>query len=210
MSFTFLLVSIVFSLVHPSVRGQNCTQLVTIYARGTNEPGVGISIGPALIRDLNTTLPNLSKTFLGVDYPADVTGALIGGSIQGSQTMAQMVATTAGNCTDTEIVMVGYSQGAQVVHRAVSLLSSGQAASVAAVVMFGDPKNGTSLANGLDSRSRTFCHEDDLVCKNKPNITDSHKTYHTDGSTLVAAEFIAVNLFLRAFEKTVDIIKAGG
>ncbi|KAH8801992.1 cutinase, partial [Flagelloscypha sp. PMI_526] len=170
----------------------DCVDLVTIFGRGTNEPGlIGTSVGPALLNDLSTVLPDITQSFVGVDYPADWQGAVIGGSIQGSRTMAQMITNSSSTCSTTKIVMAGYSQGAQLVHNAAGIISSEDASSVVGVVMFGDPYNGTSLANGLDSRSKTWCHPRDQVCQGILNITAAHLTYHLDGSTLEAAQFIA-------------------
>lgn len=51
---------------------------------------------------------------------------------------ARLVTKTKTSCPDTAIVMSGYSQGAQVVHKAAIVLGSVMA-SLSSVVTFGDP-----------------------------------------------------------------------
>ena len=43
------------------------------------------------------------------------------------------------DCPSSKLIVSGYSQGAQLVHNAVALLSTASAEAISAVVMFGDP-----------------------------------------------------------------------
>ena len=91
----------------------------------------------------------------GIPYPASIPGFLAGGSPLGSTVMAELANKTASACPDTKIVMSGYSQGAQVVHNAMSKVAAMSnttgnnvdvASRVSSVVLFGDPRNGTAVA----------------------------------------------------------------
>ncbi|KAH8801988.1 cutinase [Flagelloscypha sp. PMI_526] len=192
------LVALPFILALPILQPRqatDCADVVTIFARGTTEPGtIGITVGPALRRELQATLGTKTLSFQGVDYPANVAGAIAGGDAQGSQTMADMVEQTAIQCPGSKIVMSGYSQGAQLVHNAAGLVSSSAATAVSAVVMFGDPENGQPLGNGLDDNSTTFCNNGDAVCDGKFIILPPHLAYATDGSTQKAADFISTKV----------------
>jgi hypothetical protein len=43
--------------------------------------------------------------------------------------------------------------------------------------MFGDPDDGQTLANGLSSRSLTFCAQGDVICQGGDLITPAHLSY---------------------------------
>lgn len=64
-------------------------------------------------------------------------------------------------------------------HNAAAKLTASVAARVSSVVMFGDPDDGEDLANGLQSKSLTICHDGELWCwgtrkkKNTPEISGS-------------------------------------
>lgn len=70
-----------------------------------------------------------------VAYPADVAGFEAGGDATGSQLMANLTARAQSQCPHTKLVLSGYSQGAQLVHKAGALLTASQAAFVNSVVV---------------------------------------------------------------------------
>lgn len=70
-----------------------------------------------------------------VDYPANVTGFLIGGDPDGSLLMAQLAEEAYCDCPDTNLVLSGYSQGAQLVHNAAAVLDPDVSNFVSSVVV---------------------------------------------------------------------------
>jgi predicted esterase len=66
-----------------------------------------------------------------------------------SQAMAKLAQEVLTSCPDTKLVLSGYSQGAMVVHNALSAQGL-DGSKVAAVVCFGDPLNGQEFT-GVDS-----------------------------------------------------------
>ena len=70
-----------------------------------------------------------------------------------------------------------YSQGAQVVHLAAQQISSSVQNRVAAVVVFGDPDNGSGFPGVLNGRSITFCNTGDDMCAGGDFILPAHLTY---------------------------------
>ncbi|WP_305784577.1 cutinase family protein [Symbioplanes lichenis] len=146
-----------------------CPDVEVIGARGTTErPGLGVLLTP-LARQLTQDLPQTVRT-TAVDYPASFN--YTASVRQGVQALAGNVADTAEECEDTQFVLMGYSQGANVVGDALVGSSlrgraTGQAAipaalsdRVAAVLLFGDPtftagesfNTGTGTRNGVFSR----------------------------------------------------------
>lgn len=75
------------------------------------------------------------------------------------------------------------------VHNAISQLPQAATDKVAAVVMFGDPKNGVALGKGVDAKAKTFCNAGDLICRGQAVILAAHLTYGSDAED--AARFVA-------------------
>ncbi|PSR73534.1 cutinase-domain-containing protein [Coniella lustricola] len=122
--------------------GATCGDVTLIFARGTDEPGnVGALVGPEFYAALQTAVGAATTVrFQGVnDYAASVTEYLEGGSTEGATNMASLVTQAFSQCPDTQVVMSGYSQGAQVVHLAAAALPAATMEKVSAVVTFGDP-----------------------------------------------------------------------
>ncbi|KAH8828601.1 cutinase [Flagelloscypha sp. PMI_526] len=167
-----------------------CADVTTIFARGTTETGtIGTALGPGLWTAIATAIAPKTLSFQGVPYAADIPGFLAGGDPVGSATMASMAASAIASCPNTKVVLSGYSQGAQLVHNAIKIISTTTANSVAAVVMFGDPYNGDALGKGLDSKSKTYCNVGDNICDGGVLVLPPHLAYAPDIPD--AASFIA-------------------
>ncbi|KAK6527351.1 hypothetical protein TWF281_010531 [Arthrobotrys megalospora] len=175
--------------VRNDLQNGDCKPFTLIFARGTTEAGnLGAVVGPPLISALGRVLPGGAGALAvqGVNYPANVAGFAAGGDRAGSRDMANFVS---GACEGTQVILAGYSQGAQLVHNAISQLPQAAANKIAAVVMFGDPKNGDQLGKGADAKARTFCNRGDLICRGQAVILAAHLTYGSD--TGAAASFVA-------------------
>lgn len=112
-----------------------CKPVTVIFARGTIELGnVGSITGPPFFNALDVLLGADKVGVQGVDYPATIAGYLEGGDKAGAQTLADLTNQAASQCPDTQIVLSGYSQGAQLVHLGEAEISPDTASRVAAVV----------------------------------------------------------------------------
>lgn len=80
----------------------------------------------------------------------------------------------------------GYSQGAQVVHRAGDLIPVAQRANVGAIVLFGDPRNGDAFPGTLNNNVKTFCNDGDLICDGLPIVLPPHSTYELNAGEAAA------------------------
>ncbi|EKG20767.1 Cutinase [Macrophomina phaseolina MS6] len=168
----------------------NCKAMMVIFARGTTEPGtLGLIAGPPLQAALKAKMGGGNVQFQGVDYPADVPGFLAGGDAQGSKTMAQMVTQAVAACPNSDVVMVGYSQGGQLVHNAAQQLDSTTAAKVSSAVIFGDPDNPKPIP-GIQNQ-KVICANGDLICAGQAVILAPHLSYGSNAGE--AADFIASN-----------------
>nr|POE53450.1 cutinase [Quercus suber] len=167
--------------------GTPCRALTIIFARGTFESGnVGTLTGPPFFQAVANLLGSSAVAVQGVAYPADVAGFEAGGDAAGSALMANLTARAQHQCPKTKLVLSGYSQGAQLVHKAGALLTAGQAAFVNSVVVFGDPDNGTAIANIPAYKVLTVCHPDDNICQGGSDFFGSHLTYSKDAKTAAA------------------------
>ncbi|KAH7377397.1 cutinase-domain-containing protein [Pyrenochaeta sp. MPI-SDFR-AT-0127] len=173
--------------------GTACRRVTVIYARGTNQAGnVGDSaaVGPLFFNNLTSRLGGTGQLAIqGVTYSASVSGFFQGGDPTGSTTMTNLISTAATRCPSTKIVLAGYSQGAQLVHNAAQRTSATNAARVAAVVVFGDPKRGQSFGSITSSKTLTICHTGDNICEGGSSITAAHLNYQQDAPA--AATFVA-------------------
>jgi len=158
----------------------DCKPIILIFARGTWEPGPapGLLTGSWFANDLKLKYPN-KVAVQAVKYNAGLVGYLTGGDAAGSATMAKMVKSAADSCPKSRIVMGGYSQGGQVVHRAANQLPQDASSHVKAVVIFGDPDKGRKMKNIDKDIVDTVCSKSDPICYGIPIPLGSHLTYST-------------------------------
>ncbi|KAK0516241.1 hypothetical protein JMJ35_000844 [Cladonia borealis] len=167
-----------------------CKPVTVIFARGTIELGnVGSLVGPPFFNALDVALGAENVGVQGVDYPATIEGYLEGGDPGGAATTAQLLEQAASQCPDTQIVLSGYSQGAQEVHLGEAMVSAEVAARIAAVVVFGDPFKGRPFPNIPESKVDTYCFALDLICEDTIVVDTYHLAYAVDA--VPAAIFVA-------------------
>ncbi|KAL8669951.1 MAG: hypothetical protein Q9168_005485 [Polycauliona sp. 1 TL-2023] len=165
-----------------------CQPITLIFARGTSETGnIGSVVGPPLRTSLQKKFNN-KVNFQGVPYPASVQGNANGGD-NGGSLMVSLAQQALQQCPDTKVVLSGYSQGGSVVHKAGTLLTA--STPIAAAVIFGDPANGSPVANVKNLKE--YCASGDKVCEAPKTyaITPAHTTYGRNGNTDDAANYIA-------------------
>lgn len=80
-----------------------------------------------------------------------------------AQAMASQASAVLSSCPDTKLVLSGYSQGAMVVHNALSAQGL-DGSKVAAIVAFGDPLNGQAFEGVDASKVKEFCGSSDFLC----------------------------------------------
>ena len=128
----------------------------------------------------------------------------------GVKALIRRVKSAVGACRSRKIIIIGYSQGAQVFHDAEPELSRQFSASLAAVVLFGDPRfrpesyaaygsynkwlggirlRGREFSEALRGKIRSYCHARDIVCQRGSSRNDwEHRNYPDDACD--AARFI--------------------
>ncbi|MFF3848221.1 cutinase family protein [Streptomyces sp. NPDC002328] len=180
-----------------------CTNVDVIAARGTFEPGnLGLIVGDPVYSALQRKLTGKSLSSYKVNYPADLS---LTSAAQGNADLVNHVRSQAAACPNQRFVLVGYSQGANVVDNSIGVSSAGAVVGspivatipaaleprVAAVLLFGNPIRalGKSVTGTYQSRTIDFCAAGDPICVNGGDDVLAHLGYTANAEA--AATFAA-------------------
>jgi pimeloyl-ACP methyl ester carboxylesterase len=189
--------------------GNACADVEVIGARGTTErPGLGIVLTP-LAQQLTRELAQTVRT-TAVDYPANFN--YTASVRQGVTALAGDLQATAARCDNTKFVLMGYSQGADVVGDALVSRSAVPAAlgdRVAAVLLFGDPTftagepfdagdgnrsgvfpRGKGKLDTFANRTQSFCNRNDRFCQGGTSLAAhlDYAKFADDATSFVARQ----------------------
>jgi cutinase len=162
----------------PASAAAACSDLDVIVARGTGEPGtLGIIVGDPVYSALRARLAGRTLSSYAVDYPASVTP---GSASIGNRDLVDHITRQASACSGQRFILVGYSQGANVVDNSIGVSSDGAAVGgpivatipgsveprVVAVLLFGNPIRaiGRSVTGVYRARTLDTCALGDPVC----------------------------------------------
>lgn len=170
-------------VVGPASAGRaatTCSDVDVIVARGTGEPGtLGMFVGDPVYRALQAKITTKKLSAYPVNYPASLVQPA---SVQAGNTDAvnHLVAQAAA-CPGQRFILVGYSQGANVMDNSIGISSAGAvvggpivatipaalAPRVAAILLFGNPIRalGKSVTGPYAARTIDFCANGDPVCQ---------------------------------------------
>ncbi|MFJ2813144.1 cutinase family protein [Streptomyces sp. NPDC087294] len=191
------------SLTAPTATAAACADLDVVAARGTFEPGtLGTIVGDPVYAALQRKITGKSLSSHRVDYPADLS---LTSAARGNAELVDHVTSQSAACPDQRFILVGYSQGANVVDNSLGISSEGAVVGsrivatlpaavepkVAAVLLFGNPIRaiGRSVTGIYQSRTLDLCATGDPVCEKGGTDTLAHLGYTTDADQ--AATFAA-------------------
>ncbi|WP_371548879.1 cutinase family protein [Streptomyces sp. NBC_00554] len=180
-----------------------CADIDVVAARGTFEPGtLGVIVGDPVFSALQEKITGKTLSSYAVDYPANLS---LTSAATGNADLVDHVRSQAASCPNQRFILVGYSQGANVVDNSIGISSAGAVVGspivatipgalepkVAAVLLFGNPIRalGKSVTGTYQSRTIDFCADGDPVCENGGDDTLAHLTYGDDADA--AATFAA-------------------
>lgn len=193
----------VATVTAPAANAAACSDIDVVAARGTFEPGtLGAIVGDPVFSALQKKLTGRNLTSYKVNYPADLS---LTSAAQGNSDLVNHVNSQAAACPGQRFVLVGYSQGANVVDNSIGISSAGAVVGspivasipaaleprVAAVLLFGNPIRalGKSVTGTYQSRTIDFCAKGDPVCENGGGDVLAHLGYTADADA--AATFAA-------------------
>ncbi|KAL2261877.1 hypothetical protein VTK26DRAFT_3109 [Humicola hyalothermophila] len=169
--------------MHPEHIPEGCSDYEILVARGTSEPNFepdgkfGVVVGDPVVSNVTEVLPG-SRGY-PVQYPAS--SDIISGIRQGARDVVNRITSQALRCPNQKFALVGYSQGAAVMHAAADDLSRLLYSRIKALVMFGDSYNRLGLLGrfptGLNEKATQVCAPGDPVCDSDGSCTYYHLTY---------------------------------
>ncbi|MGI5430647.1 cutinase family protein [Streptomyces sp. CA-179760] len=194
------------TLSAPPASAAACSDVELVSARGTFEPGtLGFIVGDPVLSALQKKAAGKSVAGYKVNYPADLSPT---SAAQGNLDLVNHVKSQAAACPNQKFVLVGYSQGANVVDNSIGISSAGAVVGspivatlpaavepkVAAVLLFGNPIRalGKSVTGTYQSRTLDLCAQGDPVCENGGGDVGAHLSYRDDADA--AATFAAGRL----------------
>ncbi|WP_060879528.1 cutinase family protein [Streptomyces scabiei] len=190
----------------PTATAAACTDIDVVSARGTFEPGtLGFIVGDPVYAALQKKVAGKSLSSYKVNYPADLSPT---SAAQGNADLVNHVRSQAASCPNQRFVLVGYSQGANVVDNSIGISSAGAVVGspivatlpaaleprVSAVLLFGNPIRaiGKSVTGTYQSRTIDFCAAGDPVCENGGGDVGAHLGYRAKADA--AAAFAATKI----------------
>ncbi|MFF0492131.1 cutinase family protein [Nocardia sp. NPDC004068] len=188
-----------------------CTDVDVVVARGTGEllgadPGLGAVVGNPVYHALAQRL-SVSHSPYRVEYPASLAEPF---SVQqGNRDLVDHVTGAAKACPNQRFILVGYSQGANVVDNSIGVSSVGAKVGgpiaatlppsveprIAAILLFGNPIRGIgrSVTGPYADRTYDTCSADDPVCDPNGKNWNVHVTSYTPKAG-EAADFAVARL----------------
>ncbi|MFD3595212.1 cutinase family protein [Nocardia sp. NPDC058640] len=190
----------------------NCADVHVVSARGSNEPGgmwskyhLGVVVGNPVYAAINDALPGTVDAYR-VAYPANFDQPA---SVQkGNTDLVDHVVKQAAACPDQRFVLVGYSQGANVVDNAIGISSEGAKVGgpivatlpqqvesrIAVILLFGNPIRGIGkeITGPYAERTLDICNDNDPVCDPDGSDWNAHTSYARHAGA--AADFVTAAL----------------
>jgi cutinase len=187
----------------PTATAAPCTDIDVVSARGTFEPGtLGFIVGDPVYSELRKKITGKTLSSYAVNYPADLS---LTSAAQGNRDLVNHVQSQAASCPSQRFILVGYSQGANVVDNSIGISSAGAVVGspivatlpaavepkVSAVLLFGNPIRalGKSVTGTYQSRTLDICAQGDPVCQSGGGNTGAHLSYRDNAAE--AATFAA-------------------
>ncbi|GAA4703475.1 cutinase [Phytohabitans rumicis] len=190
----------------PGASAAECSDVEVVVARGTGEPGaLGLIVGDPVFDAIQDRLGGAAVTSHAVDYPANLRRD---SPTDGNQALVDHVTSQAQACAGQQFVLVGYSQGANVVGNSLGTSSDGALVGgpvvatipdaiqdqVAAVLVFGYPlrKQGGGIEGAVAQRTLDLCADGDVICDPAGASIAAHLSYRANAGE--AADFAVAQL----------------
>ncbi|KAF1816536.1 cutinase [Eremomyces bilateralis CBS 781.70] len=169
---------------------KGCQPVIFVFARGSTEPGnMGYLVGPQTCTALKKG-GGVACQGVGGAYTASIMDnvSTLGTTQAAINEAKKTFSNAAKKCPDAKIVFGGYSQGAAVMHGAVSSLEAGLKEKVVGGVLYGDTRNQEDkgqIPNYPKEAVKIFCRSDDGVCGAGLSVTAGHLAYGSDVNAAV-------------------------
>jgi len=176
-------------LGQPAKPPSGCSKYEVMFARGTLEPGpYGFIVGDPLLAQIKQKLPGARG--YNVQYPADFSAD---SATKGISDVIQRLNSQTKACPDEKFALVGYSQGAAIMHGVAGKLDSEVSKKVLAIVLYGDmTRTMGKWPAALQSKIYENCAKGDMCgegTQGNGHLSYRDGTFHKDGSDFIAAAY---------------------
>ncbi|KAK0391898.1 hypothetical protein NLU13_1396 [Sarocladium strictum] len=179
---------------------RDCSDFEILVARGTSENSFadggkfGVIIGDPIVSNVTQVLQGVqgypvqkgrseSSWLSHQQYPAD--DNYVENLETGGNDIVNRIVAQSEKCPEQRFAIVGYSQGAGVVHKAAEYIPAELQHKIMSISIFGDPSEGENVGNiwprdwpyGLQNKVRRVCAEGDPVCDETATCFYMHLTY---------------------------------
>ncbi|TGZ78440.1 alpha/beta-hydrolase [Ascodesmis nigricans] len=164
MHFTLLAAAIAFLTAVTAQTDQQhpCYALEHIVARGSTEPSpLGVNLGPALQQEVSSALGGDVLT-IGLIYPA--TFDLPDSPETGIRNLVTRIKERSAQCPSMRFALSGYSQGADIVHHALTFHLTSYSHLITSISVFGDPLSSIGWPPIYQHRVINVCDSADRAC----------------------------------------------
>lgn len=201
------------SAKRPALVNTKCADLIVLGARGSDQSATtNHSVGTEVLASVTAMAAQLhthsTKTvrIVGIPYPAVSGPAYTANVLTGVSHARRQLTKLGKQCPDSQFGLVGFSQGAHIVHGTALEMTPEQIRRVALVAMIADPGRnpsdkithwsydaeapdpgklgaGTAIPKALRSKAITFCATEDEVCNRPPSgysgpLSDTHRHFY--------------------------------
>ncbi|KAL8359035.1 hypothetical protein RB601_008113 [Gaeumannomyces tritici] len=132
----------------------------------------------------------------GVNYEASFYGFLAGGDKDGGGNMTKITTDFVNKCPNSNIVVSGYSQGAQVTHLAAQAMSPDVPAKISSAVVFGDPLDGKPIQGVPKEKTLSICRDGDPIYRSAGTLVLIPHLQYDQGAGK-AAQFVVSQMKTR-------------
>lgn len=211
----------------PALISTECADLIVLGARGSDQSATkNDGVGTEVLASVTAMAEHLHEhsqatvRIVGVPYPAASGPAYTANVFTGVSHARELLTALGKQCPTSQFGLVGFSQGAQIVHGTAIELTPSQARRIALVAMIADPRRnpddgiaqwsydaetpgpgklgaGTPIPESLRAKAITFCAETDEICNWPPggysgHLSATHRHFYETHATETGEHLDAV------------------
>ncbi|QDS73520.1 hypothetical protein FKW77_009495 [Venturia effusa] len=172
-------------------RQSSCTQVKVLHARGIAEAGLPLDVDvvPQIQGSLERVYGRHNVVVQGIDYVNEPLSAVTDAHISPMVSSTMIDENAMRDCPASKVILVGYGEGAELVHYALKALGP-KAANVAAAITFADPVKDSGWGILPIERTKVMCPPGDAVDKGNILVSRAHLSDREPGVAVEATAWL--------------------
>lgn len=197
----------------PALTTKKCADLIVLGARGSDQSatknfgsGTEVRVSVTAMAERLHQRSDSTVRLVGIPYPAASGPAYTANVLTGVASARKLLTSLGKQCRTSRFALVGFSQGAQIVHGTALELNPRQVERVVLVAMISDPRRnpddkiaywsydestpgpgklgaGTPIPDALRTKAIAFCARTDEICNWPPggypgHLSDTHRHFY--------------------------------